>query len=125
VLFVIGDHLAGASIGAITALGVRLVVWPGMDMVIAMIAGMTVGMGVHLVLGLALAPVLGMFETMTAGMLVGSYGGMLFAMRDSMSAGSQSHLGAAAVGALFGALLVTAVKLYDLALRGVVVDAER
>lgn len=124
-LFVIGDHLAGAAIGAITALGVRLLVWPGMDMVIAMIVGMAVGMGVHLVLGLALAPVLGMFETMTAGMLVGSYGGMLFAMRDSMSAGSPSHPGAAAVGALFGALVVAAVKLYDLSLRGVVVDADQ
>jgi len=31
----VGDHLAGAPIGAATALVVRGVVWPGMDMVLA------------------------------------------------------------------------------------------
>ena len=43
-LFSIGDYLAGMTVGAVTALGVRMVVWPGMDMVIAMIVGMTLGM---------------------------------------------------------------------------------
>lgn len=122
-LFVIGDHLGGACIGALTALGVRSLVWPGMDMVLAMLLGMGVGMVVHAVLGLALAPLLGMFETMTSGMMVGNYGGMLFGMRDSMSAGSESLAAAMAVGAVFGALVVLAVKLYDLALRGAVVES--
>lgn len=42
-LFVIGDSLAGAWIGSLTALGVRVLVWPGMDMVLAMLLGMGVG----------------------------------------------------------------------------------
>jgi len=37
-IFVIGDYLAGMTVGATTALAVRMVVWPGMDMVIAMLA---------------------------------------------------------------------------------------
>jgi len=65
--FAIGDYLAGMLIGIMTALAVRAIVWPGMDMVIAMLLGMAVGMVVHFVLGLALAPLLGMFETMIPG----------------------------------------------------------
>lgn len=122
-LFVIGDHLAGACLGALTALTVRALVWPGMDMVIAMLLGMGVGMVVHLVLTLALAPLLGMFQTMSAGTMVGMYGGMLFGMRDSMYAGAEGFAAVAAVGALFGAVVVLAVTVYDLALRGPVVDA--
>ena len=63
-IFVFGDYLAGMLIGALTALVVRAIVWPGMDMVIAMLAGMGVGMVLHLVVGLVLSPLLGMFETM-------------------------------------------------------------
>jgi len=122
-LFAIGDYLAGASIGALTALGVRALVWPGMDMVIAMLLGMGVGMVVHVVLGLALAPLLGMFETMAPAMLIGMYGGMLFGMRDSMNAGSETLAAALGVGAFFGALVVFAVRVYDRVLRGAVVDA--
>jgi hypothetical protein len=89
-LFVVGDYLAGAAVGALTALGVRALVWPGMDMVLGMLLGMGAGTVVHVVTGLALAPLLGMFETMSAAMLIGMYGGMLFGMRDSMSAGSET-----------------------------------
>jgi hypothetical protein len=39
-IFTLGDYLAGILVGAATALSVRMVVWPGMDMVIAMILGM-------------------------------------------------------------------------------------
>ena len=76
-LFAIGDYLAGILIGIVTALLVRIVVWPGMDMVIAMLLGTALGMAVHLFLGLILSPLLGMFETMVSASLVGMYGGML------------------------------------------------
>ncbi|HJY84037.1 MAG TPA: hypothetical protein VKK81_23500 [Candidatus Binatia bacterium] len=121
--FVVGDHVAGMLIGALTALGVRAAVWPGMDMVVAMLVGMAVGMIIHLVLGLLLAPLLGMFYTMAPAMVIGMYGGMLFGMRDSMAAGSHTLTAAAAVGAVFGALVVLGVKVYDHALRGAVIDA--
>ena len=124
-LFAIGDHLAGATVGALTALGVRVLVWPGMDMVLAMLLGMGVGMVVHVVIGLALSPLLGMFETMTAAMLIGMYGGMLFGMRDSMQAGSASLASTVGVGALFGVIVVFALAVYDRVLRGTVVDDGR
>ena len=121
--FVIGDHLAGMLIGAFTALGVRAIVSPGMDMVIAMLLGMAVGMVIHIVLSLLLMPLLGMFETMIPAAVIGMYGGMMFGMRDSMAAGSHTLGAAAAVGALFGALVVFSIKMYDRILRGAVVDA--
>ena len=80
-LFTIGDYIGGMLIGVATALVVRALVSPGMDMVIAMLIGAAVGMILHLILGLLLSPLLGMFETMMPGSLVGMYGGMLFAMR--------------------------------------------
>ncbi len=121
--FAIGDYLAGMAIGLATALGVRATVWPGMDMVIAMLLGMAVGMVVHTILGLAVSPLLGMFETMMPASLIGMYGGMFFGMRDSMAAGSHTHAAAAAVGALFGAIVVFGVKIYDRILHGPVVDS--
>jgi hypothetical protein len=122
-LFTIGDYLAGALIGVVTALAVRLIVAPGMDMVVAMLLGMAVGMLLHLLLGFLMAPGLGMFQTMLPGSLIGMYGGMLFAMRDSMGAGSQTLAAAAAVGALFGLIVVAGMKIYDRSLRGTVLDA--
>ncbi|RUO99833.1 hypothetical protein [Hyphomicrobium sp.] len=121
-LFAIGDYVAGALIGVATSLAARLIVWPGMDMVIAMLIGMGVGLIVHVVIGFSLAPILGMFETMVPGSLTGMYGGMLFAMRDSMAAGSRTLLAAGAVGAVFGIVVTAAVKLYNRALRGPVLE---
>jgi hypothetical protein len=121
--FVIGDYLAGILIGVVTTLAVRAIVWPGMDLVIAMLIGTVVGMVLHLVLGLILAPLLGMFETMLPAYLIGMYGGMLFAMRDSMAAGSLTLTSAVIVGAVFGAIVVFGVKVYDRILRGAVFDA--
>jgi len=121
-LFTIGDFLAGMIVGATTAFGVRMVVWPGMDMVIAMMLGMGLGMIVHIVLGLILAPAIGMFEVMIPTSLIGMYGGMFFAMRDSMAAGSRTLVAALAVGAAFGAIVVAGVHFYDQTLRGAVVD---
>jgi hypothetical protein len=109
-------------IGALTALAVRAAIWPGMDIVLAMLLGMGIGMVLHLLLGLLLAPLLGMFETMLPASVIGMYGGMLFGMRDSMAAGSHTLGAAIMVGALFGALVVLGVKAYDCALRGAVVD---
>src|SRR5215813_400130 len=117
--FTIGDHLAGAVVGVVTALIVRLIVAPGMDMVVAMLLGMGAGMLLHLLIGFLLAPALGMFQTMLPGSLIGMYGGMLFAMRDSMGAGSRTLGEAAAVGALFGIVVVAGLKIYDRSLRGV------
>lgn len=121
-LFEIGDYLAGMLMGVATALAVRAIVWPGMDMVIAMLVGMAVGMVLHLVVGFALAPLLGMFETMMPASVIGMYGGMFFGMRDSMAAGSTTHTAAAAVGALFGAVVVLSIKIYDRILHGTVLD---
>jgi len=121
-LFTLGDYLAGMLVGAVTALGVRMLVKPGMDMVIAMLIGMGLGMVVHFVLGLILSPAIGMFEAMIPASLIGMYGGMFFAMRDSMAAGSRSLTAALAVGALFGLIVVAGVHFYDRTLRGAVVD---
>jgi hypothetical protein len=121
-LFAIGDYLAGILIGVVTTLAVRAIVWPGMDLVIAMLIGTSVGMVLHLVLGLILAPLLGMFETMMPAYLIGMYGGMLFGMRDSMAAGSLTLTSAIIVGAFFGAIVVFGVKIYDRILRGTVFD---
>jgi hypothetical protein len=62
---------------------------------------------------------------MAAAMVIGMYGGMLFGMRDSMNAGSETLPAALGVGALFGALVVLAVKLYDRSIHGTVVDGDR
>ena len=120
--FVIGDYVVGMVIGVATALGVRAAVWPGMDMVIAMLLGMAIGMVIHVVLALAFAPLLGMFQTMLPAMIIGMYGGMFFGMRDSMAAGSRTLDAAVAVGAVFGAVVVLTIKIYDRILRGPVVD---
>ena len=121
--FAIGDYFAGMAIGVATTLAVRVIVWPGMDMVIAMLLGMAAGMVLHFVVGLVLAPLLGMFETMMPGSLIGMYGGMIFGMRDSMAAGSRTLPAALVVGAAFGAVVVAGIKIYGRALRGPVFDA--
>src|SRR5258708_21747404 len=108
--------------GLMPTLAVRAIVWPGMDMVIAMLLDMAAGMVLHLVLGLVLAPLLGMFETMMPGSLIGMYGGMLFGMRDSMGAGSPSTLDAALGGAGFGLVLVLALQVDYRTLRGPELD---
>jgi hypothetical protein len=120
--FAIGDYAAGMLIAVLTVAGVRAVVWPGMDMVVAMLLGMALGMAIAMLLGLLLAPLLGMFQTMVPGMLIGMWGGMLFAMRDAMGAGPASLGGAAAVGALFGAVLLLGIKTYGRILQGTVGD---
>ena len=122
-LFFIGDYLAGMLIGIATTLAVRVLVWPGMDMVLAMLLGMAIGTVVHLLLGFLLAPLVGMFETMVPASLIGMYGGMLFGMRDSMAAGSLTLASAIIVGAIFGAVVVLGVKVYNRVLRGAVFEA--
>ena len=123
-LFSIGDYVVGILVGVATTLVVRGIVWPGMDMVLAMLIGMAAGMIVHLLLGLLLAPLVGMFETMMPASLIGMYGGMLFGMRDSMAAGSLTLASAAAVGAIFGVIVVLGLKIYDHILRGAVLDTD-
>jgi hypothetical protein len=110
-------------VGSLTAVGVRLTVWPEVDMVVGMLLGMVVGMVVSMVLGFLLSPLLGMFHTMIPAMIIGMSGGMLFGMRDSMGAGSSSLGEATVVGALFGAIMVLALKAYDRILRGTVIEA--
>ncbi len=121
---VMGDYIAGMLVGVVTTLGVRAVVWPGMDMVIAMVIGMAIGMAIHIVLAFALAPLLGMFQTMFPAAIIGMYGGMFFGMRDSMAAGSRTLAAASVVGALFGAVVVLGIKIYDSVLRGPVVETD-
>jgi hypothetical protein len=96
----------------------------GTDMVIAMLAGMGIGMVIHLFIGFGLGPFFGMFQTMMPASVIGMYGGMLFGMRDSMMAGSVTWGGCALTGAVFGAVIVAALKVYDRSLRGVTLDAE-
>jgi hypothetical protein len=120
--FVIGDYVAGAVVGAGTALAVHAIVQPGMDMVIAMLLGMAIGMVLHFVLGFILAPFLGMFQTMMPASLIGMYGGMAFGMRDSMGAGSVEWSSCTLVGIIFGIVVVFALHVYDRALRAVVVE---
>lgn len=123
-IFAIGDYLAGGLIGLATAFLVRILIAPGMDMVIAMLIGMALGMIVHLIIGFLLAPLLGMFETMMPGALTGMYGGMLFGMRDSMGAGSTTMTAGLLVGAGFGIAVTFAMKIYDRALRGPVLESD-
>jgi hypothetical protein len=122
-VFAIGDFAAGMIVGSLTAVGVRLSVWPELDMVTGMLLGMVAGMMISMVLGFLLAPLLGMFHTMIPAMIIGMSGGMLFGMRDSMGAGASSLGEATVVGALFGAILVLAIKAYDRILRGTVIEA--
>lgn len=117
-LFAAGDYLCGALIGGTTAAAVRGLVSLEIDMVLAMIAGMAAGVLIHLVIGLLLTPLLGMFHAMIPGSLIGMYGGMLFAMRDSMQAHAGSLGHAIAVGVAFGLVMVAVLRLYDRALRG-------
>ena len=121
-LFSIGDYLAGMMIAVATTFAVRGIVSPGMDMVIAMLIGMAAGTVVHLLAGFVLAPLVGMFETMMPGALIGMYGGMLFGMRDSMAAGSRTLASATIVGAIFGAVVVLGIKVYNCILRGTVFE---
>jgi hypothetical protein len=117
ILFATGDYLAGALTGAATAATVRGLVSPGLDMVLAMMLGMAAGTVVHLVIGLALTPLLGMFQCMVPGGLIGMYGGMLFAMRDTMQHHAGSLGSAVLVGIVFGAVVTAGVRLYDRALQ--------
>jgi hypothetical protein len=89
-----------------------------MDMVVAMLLGMGIGMVVHVVIMMLASPLLGPYHAMVPGGLIGMYGGMMFAMRDTMQlhAGALSH--ALAVGAGFGVVMVIAVRVYDEAIRG-------
>ncbi|TFE66268.1 hypothetical protein A7Q09_10240 [Methylacidiphilum sp. Yel] len=116
--FLVGDYLSGMVTGLLVAWMIRLLILPGVDMVLAMIVGMVVGMFIHLALGFLLAPLLGMFQTMVPGSIIGMYGGMLFAMRDSMGAGSKSLSEALFVGALFGIVVVASFHIYDRILHG-------
>ncbi len=121
-VFTIADYLAGMLIGAATAVGVGTIVHTGMDMVLAMMAGMLIGMIIHVIGGLALAPMIGMFEAMVPAALIGMYGGMFFGMRDAMGAGSPSIGANLTIGALFGGIVVAGVSYYDRTLRGDVID---
>ncbi len=116
-MFVVGDYCAGGIVGATTAAAVRLTVSPGTDMVLAMLIGMGVGMIVHVAAALLLSPLLGAFHAMVPASLIGMYGGMFFAMRDTMQqhTGTTSH--AIWVGLLFGVIVTAGVHFYDRALR--------
>lgn len=118
--FRLGDYLAGALTGVLTALAVRVIVGPQWDMVVAMLVGMAVGMAVHLGLLLLFIPLLGTFEVMMPGAVIGMYGGMLFGMRDSMQQAYSPLSIALAVGALFGLVVVFGIRWWDRQLRGVV-----
>ena len=112
-LFALGDYAAGALVGGTTAAAIRAVISPELDMVVAMLLGMGIGMLIHLVLGLVLSPLLGMFHVMVPASLIGMYGGMLFAMRDTMQHAAGTTTEAILVGVGFGIVVTAAVQLYD------------
>jgi hypothetical protein len=114
----LGDYTAGVLTGAATAAVVRMIVWPGFDLALAMLLGVGIGTLTHFAVATLLSPLLGMFQVMVPGSLIGMYGGMLFAMRDAMQTVSSTH--AIGVGVLFGIVLTATVRLYDRALRGAV-----
>jgi hypothetical protein len=116
--FRLGDYVAGAVTGVLTALAVRLIVGPQWDMVVAMLVGMGVGMLVHMTLLLLFIPLLGTFEVMMPGAVIGMFGGMLFGMRDSMQQAYVPMSTALEVGALFGFLVVIGIRWWDWQLKG-------
>ena len=118
--FRLGDYLAGALTGMLTALVVRTIVGPQWDMVVAMLVGMAAGMLIHLTLLLLFIPLLGTFEVIMPSAVIGMYGGMLFGMRDSMQQSYVSLNTALVIGALFGLLVVLGIRWCDRQLRGVV-----
>ena len=114
--FVLGDYIAGGLTGLLTAGAVHVVIGPAMDTVLAMLLGMALGTVVHLVVGFLLMPLLGAFHTMIPGSLIGMYGGMMFAMRETMQH-PMTLRHDALVGVVFGLIVVAAVQIYDRALR--------
>ena len=110
-LFTVGDYLAGGVTGAVTAAAVHGCIAPETDMVVAMVIGMAVGMVVHTGAVLVLAPVLGMWHVLVPHSIIGRYGGMLFAMRDSMQ--SRSLEWVLLIGAGFGVVVIAVMQLYN------------
>jgi hypothetical protein len=111
----LGEYAAGVGTAVAAAVSIHALVDPGWDMVIPMLVGAVLGSAAHVVVLALLGPVVGMFHVMAPGALIGMYGGMLFAMRDSMQAVSWSQ--SVAVAVAVGVLAVAGVQLYDRALR--------
>ena len=109
-----GDYVAGGIIGAAVAFVVHGVVRPGVDLALAMLVGVLLGTLTHLTVGLVLSPLLGMFHVMVPGSFIGMYGGMLFAMRDTMQPVPLAR--ALLVGVTFGFVMTALVHFYDRAL---------
>lgn len=125
--FAFGDLAASILVGTCTASLVQVFIGPSWDMALAMVAGMAIGTGVHLVAWLLLMPALGAIEAGTAPGLAGMYGGMYFAMRESMDnvpMGS-GHTRALLVGAVFGILSWIAVAVLNRLYRGPVFDRKK
>lgn len=111
----LGDYVAGCVTAVAVAAAVHAVVDPSWDLVLAVLAGTAIGTGVHLVVALPMGSLVGIFQAMIPGGLIGMYGGMLFAMRDSMQAASWSRV--VLVALVFGIAVVGVVHAYDRALR--------
>jgi hypothetical protein len=111
--FLIGDLLANAAVGALTAL---LVTWAGLPhwpMLPAMLVGMAIGMVTGLVAALAaLSLLLGAMEVFVPCMLGGMVAGMIGAM------GWIGGLPPAAAGALIGVGVLICVYIANAVLSG-------
>jgi hypothetical protein len=118
--FALGEYVAGVATAILTASAIHAIVTPAWDMALAMLVGGVVGIAIHVGVAVLAGPLLGMFPVMASGSLIGSYGGMIFAMRDSMQGASWARV--AAIAALFGFAAVAGVQLYDRALRVAVAD---
>jgi hypothetical protein len=111
----LGDYTAGAVTAIVAAVPIHAIVEPGWDVVAAMLLGTAIGTLVHFAILALVGPLVGLFQVMAPGGLIGMYGGMFFAMRDSMQAASWPRV--ILVAALFGVTVVAGVSLYDRALR--------
>lgn len=114
-LLALAEYAAGALLSVIVAAVVHAVVDPTWDMVLAMLVGSVLGMVLDVLVGV-LGPLISTFQVLIIGSLIGMYGGMLFAMRDTMQAASWERVVAVAIS--FGVAVVATVRLYDRALRG-------
>lgn len=113
--YAVGDYLSGAATAVAAAAPLHAVVEPGWDMVLAMIVGAGVGVVAHLAVLALAGPLVGFFQVMAPGALIGMFGGMLFAVRDSMQVASWPR--AIGVAIVFGLLVVGVLDLYDRILR--------
>ena len=115
--FVVGDFIANLLVGALVGLLSWLIVGPGWNMWIGMLAmmptGMVVGLACFFPAGIKLGAMEAMVPMMYSGMMSGMFAGMLPPMMPTSAAL------ATAVGAACGAVTIILIWIVNSLLRGV------